>query len=69
MSTVVDLCCGTGTQGLMVARHARGVIGIELSKSAVEDARFNAAHNAIHNAEFIAGRVEKLFKPIMEQRP
>jgi hypothetical protein len=39
MSTVVDLCCGTGTQGLMVARHARGVIGIELSKSAVEDAR------------------------------
>ena len=67
MSTVVDLCCGTGTQGLMVARHARGVIGIELSQSAVEDARFNAAHNSIHNAEFIAGRVEKLFKPIMEQ--
>ena len=67
MSTVVDLCCGTGTQGLMVARHARGVIGIELSQSAVEDARFNAAHNSIHNAEFIAGLVEKLFKPIMEQ--
>jgi tRNA/tmRNA/rRNA uracil-C5-methylase (TrmA/RlmC/RlmD family) len=53
----------------MVARHARGVIGIELSKSAGEDALFNAAHNAMHNAEFIAGRVEKLFKPIMEQRP
>ncbi|XP_046640844.1 tRNA (uracil(54)-C(5))-methyltransferase homolog isoform X2 [Daphnia pulicaria] len=67
MSTVVDLCCGTGTQGLMVARHSRGVIGVELSRSAVEDARFNAAHNQIQNAEFIAGRAEKLFKHIMEQ--
>jgi tRNA/tmRNA/rRNA uracil-C5-methylase (TrmA/RlmC/RlmD family) len=67
MSTVVDLCCGTGTQGLMVARHCRGVIGVELSRSAVEDARFNAAHNQIQNAEFIAGRAEKIFKHIMEQ--
>ncbi|KAI9549846.1 hypothetical protein GHT06_001553 [Daphnia sinensis] len=67
LSTVVDLCCGTGTQGLMVARHCRGVIGIELSRSAVEDARFNAAHNKIHNAEFFAGRVEKLFRPLLEQ--
>ena len=67
LSTVLDLCCGTGTQGLMVARHCRGVVGIELSNSAVEDARFNAAHNRIHNAEFYAGRVEKLFKSILEQ--
>lgn len=67
LSTVVDLCCGTGTQGLMMARHCRGVVGIELSNSAVEDARFNAAHNRINNAEFYAGRVEKLFKPILEQ--
>lgn len=67
LSTVVDLCCGTGTQGLMVARHCRGVVGIELSRSAVEDARFNAAHNQIHNAEFFSGRVENIFKSVLGQ--
>merc|ERR1712136_16431 len=67
MTTVIDICCGTGTQGLMVARKARGVIGIELSRSAVEDARFNAHLNGIHNSEFYVGRVEKLFQPVIEQ--
>lgn len=67
LSTVVDLCCGTGTQGLMVARHCRGVIGIELSRSAVDDARHNAAHNQIYNAEFYAGRVEQVFQPILNE--
>lgn len=51
----------------MVARQCRGVIGIELSRSAVEDARFNAAHNQIHNAEFFAGRVENIFQSILDQ--
>ena len=67
MTTVMDICCGTGTQGLMAARKARGVIGIELSRSAVEDARFNAQLNGIHNTEFYVGRVEKLFQPVTEQ--
>lgn len=67
MSTVLDLCCGTGTQGIMVARLCRGVVGIELSRSAIADAHFNAAHNKIHNAEFYSGRVERLFQPILEQ--
>lgn len=62
----MDICCGTGTQGLKVASKARGVVGIEISKSAVEDARFNAQLNGIHNAEFFAGRVEKLFMPVAE---
>jgi len=67
MTTVMDICCGTGTQGLMVARKVRGVIGIELSRSAVEDARFNAQLNEIHNSEFYVGRVEKLFQPVIEE--
>merc|ERR1740128_1077131 len=67
MTTVMDICCGTGTQGLMVARRVRGVVGIELSRLAVLDARYNAQLNKIHNTEFYPGRVEKLFQPVTEQ--
>lgn len=55
---VFDLCCGTGTIGLSLARKAHSVIGIEMNESAVEDALHNAKLNAIDNAEFIAGKVE-----------
>ena len=67
MTTVLDVCCGTGTHGLMAAGTARGVVGIELSKTAVEDARFNASLNGIHNAEFYAGPVEKLLEPVLKE--
>ena len=66
MSTVLDLCCGTGTQGIMVANKCRGVVGIELSQSAVLDAKFNAQLNGIHNAEFYSGRVETLFRQVLD---
>ena len=67
MTSVVDLCCGTGTQGIMAAGDCRGVVGIESSVSAVGDAKFNAALNGVHNAEFVAGRVEDLFRSVMDQ--
>lgn len=51
----------------MVARHCRGVVGIDLSLSSIEDARFNATHNKVYNAEFFNGRVEKHFQRLMEQ--
>ena len=53
--TVLDLYCGTGTIGLFLAKNAGAVIGIEISKQAVEDAKRNAEINKIRNADFIAG--------------
>lgn len=54
---VYDLYCGTGSIGIFVSRQARKVVGIELIKEAIDDARENAAMNQVDNAEFFAGDV------------
>lgn len=54
----VDAYCGIGSISLTLARECRHVFGIEAAASAVEDARRNAALNAISNSTFIPGRVE-----------
>ncbi|XP_049979018.1 tRNA (uracil-5-)-methyltransferase homolog A isoform X6 [Alexandromys fortis] len=59
-STVLDVCCGTGTIGLALAPKVKRVIGIELCQEAVEDARVNALTNELSNVEFHCGRAEDL---------
>lgn len=57
--TVIDAYCGTGTIGIILSRKAKKVIGIELNKSAVSDAIYNARINNADNISFInddAGR-------------
>ncbi len=51
---VLDAYCGTGTIGLSMASAAREVVGVEVNRDAVADARENAARNGIRNATFIA---------------
>lgn len=50
---ILDLYCGAGTIGLSMAKDAESIIGVEIVKEAVEDAKFNAENNNIHNARFI----------------
>ncbi len=45
--TVIDAYCGTGTISLCLAKKARRVIGIEIVREAIEDAKKNAAFNHI----------------------
>ena len=53
--TVIDAYCGTGTIGLVAAkRGAARVIGVDAVEAAIHDARGNARHNGIENAEFVA---------------
>ena len=49
---VVDAYCGTGTIGIVLADKAKEVIGVELNKDAVKDARINAKQNSIQNISF-----------------
>ncbi len=51
--TVLDTYCGTGTIGIIAARNARRVIGVELNADAVSDAVWNARSNGIKNIQFI----------------
>ncbi|XP_026905520.1 tRNA (uracil-5-)-methyltransferase homolog A isoform X2 [Acinonyx jubatus] len=53
-STVLDVCCGTGTIGLALAPKVKRVVGIELCQEAVEDARVNAQDNG-HQAKPCGG--------------
>jgi SAM-dependent methyltransferase len=40
-----DVCCGTGTIGLLMAGRAHEVVGIDIVPAAIDDARANAALN------------------------
>ncbi|XP_027715171.1 tRNA (uracil-5-)-methyltransferase homolog A [Vombatus ursinus] len=64
-STVLDVCCGTGTISLSLAQKVKKVIGIELCQEAVEDARVNAKINALDNIEFHCGKAEDLVPSLM----
>ncbi|MFN3360399.1 MAG: 23S rRNA (uracil(1939)-C(5))-methyltransferase RlmD [Pseudanabaenaceae cyanobacterium] len=60
---VYDLYCGTGAISLIVARHSRKVVGIELIPDAIGDAQFNATLNQITNAEFLTGDLQTILTP------
>ncbi len=50
--TVLDAYCGTGTIGIIASDQAGKVIGVELNKDAVRDARINAKQNNVKNISF-----------------
>lgn len=53
--TLIDLYCGTGTIGLICAKHAKKVYGIEIVEDAIKDAKINAQINGISNEDFFVG--------------
>ncbi|KAJ4942077.1 hypothetical protein JOQ06_011947 [Pogonophryne albipinna] len=64
-STVLDVCCGTGTIGISLAKRVKKVIGIEMCQEAVEDAKVNAKLNGLSNIEFHCGKAEDVFPNIL----
>ncbi len=50
---VLDCYCGTGTIGILASDFCKEVVGVELNKSAVADARKNAADNNCKNIRFV----------------
>ncbi|GIY46717.1 hypothetical protein CDAR_250812 [Caerostris darwini] len=57
-ATVLDVCCGTGTISLCLAKSGAKVIGIEMCPEAVENAKLNAENNKLPDVEFICGKAE-----------
>lgn len=55
--TLLDLYCGIGSIGLVLADHAERVIGVEEVPEAVEDARRNAARAGL-DATYTTARME-----------
>ena len=61
---VLDLFCGTGTIGQILAKRSEGirVIGVDIVPEAIEDAKRNAEVNKIEGLEFFAADVGKFLK-------
>ena len=59
---VIDAYCGIGTIGLSAASSCKTVLGVEVVKSAIDDAIENAKINNITNAKFVAGKAEDVIK-------
>lgn len=60
----MDLFCGTGTIGQLMAKRNADVriIGVDIVEKAIEDAKQNAAKNGIHSVEFFAADVGKFLR-------
>jgi len=61
---IMDLFCGTGTIGQILANQIEGVkvIGVDIVAEAIEDAKRNAKRNKIANLEFYAADVGKFLR-------
>ncbi|GAB5366368.1 hypothetical protein AAMO2058_001137600 [Amorphochlora amoebiformis] len=62
LPVVLDVCCGTGAIGLLMAKYASKVFGLELVAAAVEDAKRNADLNGIRNVEYLVGDAKVTIK-------
>ena len=56
---VLDAYCGTGTIGIIASKYAKEVLGVELNKDAVKDAKNNAKINNVDNIKFICADAGK----------
>jgi 23S rRNA (uracil-5-)-methyltransferase RumA len=61
---IMDLFCGTGTIGQILANQIEGVkvIGVDIVAEAIEDAKRNAKRNNIINLDFFAADVGKFLR-------
>ena len=55
VSAALDLCCGSGIQALLAARHCRHVVGTDLNPRAVRLAVLSAALSGVENVEWRLG--------------
>lgn len=65
--TVIDAYCGIGTIGMAMASKAGKVLGIELNKDAVKDAKANAKRNHIENIRFVPADATEYMTQLAEQ--
>ena len=69
---LLDLCCGTGTIGIVLSglEGINRVIGVEMCAPAIDDAKYNAELNGIalgERLEYHCGKVEDALDAILER--
>lgn len=64
--TVIDAYCGIGTIGIAASGKAKSVIGAEINKAAIRDAKINAKMNGIKNINFAAADAGEFMSALAE---
>lgn len=65
---IIDAYCGTGTIGLIASKKVKSVIGVEINKDAVKDAKENARLNGVQNIKFYNADAGKFMTELAENR-
>ena len=65
-TTVIDAYCGIGTIGLVAAKTAGNVVGVELNPDAVKDAISNCKRNGMKNARFYCDDAGEFMQALAE---
>ncbi|XP_046593625.1 tRNA (uracil-5-)-methyltransferase homolog A [Neodiprion lecontei] len=66
-TTVLDVCCGTGTIGISFSKYCGEVLGLEMIDDAIKDAKQNTLTNGITNCEFFVGKAEDILSPVIQR--
>ena len=63
---VLDLYCGCGTIGIYISDYVDEVVGVEVFKESIENAKRNKKLNNCHNIRFICDKVENVIDNIKD---
>jgi len=66
-SLLLDVCCGTGTIGLTLAKNVAKVVGVDVVEASIEDAFTNAKLNGVNNTDWIAGKAEVTIPRVLNE--
>lgn len=66
-TTVLDLCCGSGGMGMVLAKQAKEVLGVELMDANVEGAKRLSLKNGLENCEFVQGKIDDVYPGLLEK--
>ena len=63
-SNLLDLYCGVGSIGLYINKKAENIIGVEINKEAIKDAKENKRLNKINNISFYVGKANEILEKL-----
>lgn len=63
----IDAYCGIGTISLLLSKRVKQVLGVEINKNAIKDAKYNAKLNKINNVEFLADDAGRFMSRIAKE--
>ncbi len=64
---ILDAYCGIGSIGLFLSSSINSIVGIEINKSAVIDAKNNAILNGVKNAKYYCGDIKRLISNVYKK--